>query len=68
MSQSQRAELVNQLAKFIRFNEVEHHGGEAQQRDHDPPMLDDMVLDNLKKFLQYLEHNQIININEIQKD
>jgi len=58
---------VNELAKYIRFSGPDNKNG-SDQRNQNTSYRDEIIQENLKKFLQYLELKQVININEIQRD
>lgn len=53
---------MQKLAKYIRVNEEssDNHGVSVAQED--------VIQNNLRVFLQYLESKQVININEVEQD
>ena len=61
------------LAQYIKLNDANETGmsdciyqqSSTQKSDN---MFSDVIQENLRKFLSYLEQNQVININEIEKD
>lgn len=54
MSHNKKAELVSQLAKFIRYNGESsdgHHIHKNSSGNEDPSLIEDLVQENLRKFL-----------------
>lgn len=73
MPHQQRAELILKLAKYIKVSNGSEAGlGDSMKafaaQNTDAGLMDDVVQENLREFLRYLEQRQVININEIEKD
>lgn len=53
--------MVQKLAKYIRVNEESSDNQLSVAQE-------DVIQNNLRVFLQYLESKQVININEVEQD